>query len=79
MYFPQPFYFYLRSSSPRGNYRPVGLTSVVGKMLESIVKEEIAGHLEKNGSIKQTQHGFMKGKSCLTNLLEFFLGYNECG
>ena len=30
-----------------GNYRPVSLTSVVGKMLESIIKEEIAGHLKK--------------------------------
>ena len=35
-----------------GNDRPVSLTSVVRKMLESIIKEEIAGHLEKNGLIK---------------------------
>jgi len=55
-----------------GNYRPVSLTSAVGKMLESIIKEEITGHLDRNRSIKQTQHGFLKGKSCLTNLLELF-------
>ena len=41
-------------------------------MLESIIKEEIAGHLDKNGLIKQTQHGFMRGMSCLTNLLDFY-------
>ena len=55
-----------------GNYRPVSLTSVVGKMLESVIKEEITRHLEGNGLIEQTQHGFIKGKSCLTNLLEFY-------
>ena len=55
-----------------GNYRPVSLTSVVGKMLESIIKEEIARHLDGNCPIGQTQHGFIKGRSCLTNLVEFF-------
>jgi len=55
-----------------GNYRPVSLTSVVGKMLESIIKEEIARHLDINCPIGKTQHGFMKGRSCLTNLVEFF-------
>jgi hypothetical protein len=29
-------------------------------------------HLEKNNLINQSQHGFMPGKSCATNLLEFF-------
>ena len=28
-------------------------------------------HLEKNSLIKPSQHGFMPGKSCATNLLEF--------
>ena len=55
-----------------GNYRPVSLTSVVGKMLESIIKDEIAEHLDSSNRIGPSQHGFTKGKSCLTNLLEFF-------
>ena len=55
-----------------GNYRPVSFTSVVGKMLESIIKEEIARHLDINCPNGKTQHGFMKGRSCLTNLVEFF-------
>ncbi|XP_048458979.1 lysine-specific demethylase 3A-like [Rhincodon typus] len=41
-------------------------------MLEAINKEEIARHLGGKGSIRQAQHGFRKGRSCLTNLLEFF-------
>ena len=40
-----------------GNYRPVSLTSVVGKMLESIIKEEIARHLDINCPIGKMQHG----------------------
>ena len=54
------------------NYRPVSLTSVVGKMLESIIKDHITKHLDKFKLIKSSQHGFTKGRSCLTNLLEFF-------
>ena len=55
-----------------GNYRPVSLTSVPGKMLESIIAEDITQHLESNNLILDSQHGFRKGRSCLTNLLEFF-------
>eukprot|EP00061_Rhincodon_typus_P015711 g43540.t1 len=55
-----------------GNYRPISLTLVIGKILESIVKNEISEYLEVHGKIEQTQHGFIKGNSCLTNLLEFF-------
>jgi Reverse transcriptase (RNA-dependent DNA polymerase) len=54
------------------NYRPVSLTSIIGKMLESIVKDHIVNHLNKFNLIKSSQHGFTKGRSCLTNLLEFF-------
>ena len=28
-------------------------------------------HLERNHLIKDSQHGFRRGRSCLTNLLEF--------
>ena len=54
------------------NYRPVSLTSVVGKMLESIIKDEMVAYLDGSNRIRPSQHGFTKGKSCLTNLLEFF-------
>eukprot|EP00061_Rhincodon_typus_P004499 g22747.t1 len=43
---------------------------VLGK-LESL-KGEIAEHLEVHGKIGLGQHGFVNGRSCLTNLLEFF-------
>ena len=54
-----------------GNYRPVSLTCIACKIVESIVKQEIEWFLVKHNLIKSSQHGFMKNKSCLTNLLEF--------
>ena len=54
------------------NYRPVSLTSIVGKVLESLIKDKIMQFLEEHKLIKDTQHGFTSGRSCLTNLLEFF-------
>ena len=54
-----------------GNYRPVSLTSVPCKILESIVKDKVMNHLIKNKLIKSSQHGFMPGKSCATNLCQF--------
>ena len=53
------------------NYRPVSLTSVPGKILEMIIRDKIVEHLEKNNLINNTQHGFRKGRSCVTNLLEY--------
>ena len=54
------------------NYRPISLTSVVGKMLEAIIARTIRKHLDNHKLIKHSQHGFSKGKSCLTNLLSFY-------
>jgi ribonucleases P/MRP protein subunit RPP40 len=53
------------------NYRPVSLTSNVGKIMERIIKDEIVTLLEKNQSIRNSQHGFRHRRSCLTNLLTF--------
>ena len=53
------------------NYRPVSLTSIPCKILESLIKDEIMSHLEKFSLIRDSQHGFLAGRSCLTNLLEF--------
>ena len=52
------------------NYRPVSLTSIPCKILESIIKDQISQHLETNKLISPCQHGFVKRKSCTTNLLE---------
>ena len=53
------------------NYRPVSLTSVVCKLLESLLHDHMVDFLEKHNSLKDTQHGFLRGRTCLTNLLEY--------
>ena len=53
------------------NYRPVSLTSVVGKVFETLIRDALVKHATENTIIKLQQHGFMKKKSTLTNLLEY--------
>jgi len=55
-----------------GNYRPVSLTSVPGKIMERFILSELTGHVKNNQGIRPSQHGFMKGRSCLTNLISFY-------
>ncbi|PKU47486.1 rna-directed dna polymerase from mobile element jockey-like [Limosa lapponica baueri] len=55
-----------------GNYRPVGLTSVPGKLIEKLILNAISKHVEEKKIINSGQHGFTKGKSCMTNLLAFY-------
>ena len=51
------------------NYRPVSLTSIICKLLETIIKDHMMDFLIKHNLINPSQHGFLKAKSCLTNLL----------
>ncbi|KAK4829727.1 hypothetical protein QYF61_006188 [Mycteria americana] len=55
-----------------GNYRLVSLTSVPGKLMEQIILSAITWNVENNQGIKPSQHGFRKGRSCLTNLISFY-------
>ena len=53
------------------NYRPVRLTSVICNLLESIIRDHMMDFLIKHKLINPSQHGFLKAKSCLSNLLCF--------
>ena len=56
------------SRSDPGNYRPVSLTSVCGKLMERLRKAVLA-HIESNNLFSSHQHGFRAGMSCATQLL----------
>ena len=53
------------------NYRPISLTSIICRIMESLLRDAIVAHLKRHNLIRKSQHGFMSHKSCLTNLLEF--------
>jgi hypothetical protein len=59
------------TKSDPANYRPVSLTGIPCKVMESIIKEKMMEHLQRENQIKNSQHGFMEGRSCATNLLLF--------
>ncbi|PKU47917.1 rna-directed dna polymerase from mobile element jockey-like [Limosa lapponica baueri] len=55
-----------------GNYRPVRLTSVPGKVMEQIILSAIMQHMKDTQVTGLSQHRFMRGRSCLTNLISFY-------
>ena len=59
------------------NYRPISLTSVPGKLMERLVKNAIVEHMTTNNLFSEAQHGFLKGKSCVTQLLEYLEDITE--
>ena len=70
------------NKSQPGNYRPISLTSIVCKLLETVIRDNMVKFLEENLIMKDSQHGFRNKRSCLTNLLDFFHEvfdkYDEC-
>ena len=53
------------------NYRPVSLTSVICKLLERLIKDHMVDFLVKHKLLNSSLHGFLKARSCLTNMLCF--------
>ncbi len=53
-----------------GNYRPVSLTSIICKIMESIIRDSVMSYMNVNQMFSDDQHGFRPGRSCVTQLLE---------
>lgn len=54
-----------------GDHRLASLTLIAGKVSEHIMLETVSTHITDK-VIGSSQRGFMKGKSCLTNLPDFY-------
>ena len=52
------------------NYRPISLTSIPCKVMESIVREALLDHLTINNFLSPDQHGFLASHSTGSQLLE---------
>ena len=59
------------------NYRPISLTSVVNKIMERFVRSAIVDRLKKSGVLSDSQHGFIPGRSCVTQLLQVMDKWTE--
>jgi exonuclease III len=56
------------STDPSG-YRPISLTSCVGKLAERFVRNRLNNHVKANNIIVMEQSGFREGRSTTDNLL----------
>ncbi len=57
-----------RTTDPR-QFRLISLTSVACKILQTILKEKLLSHLSKLSLLTTRQHGFLRRRSTVTNLL----------
>ena len=63
------------SKSLAENYRPISLTSIICKLMETFVKNALLVHLLSNNLLSSKQFGFLSGRSTTTQLLNYL---NKC-
>ena len=51
------------------NYRPISLTVIFCKIMESILRDQIVDYMITNNLFADQQHGFVPNRSCVTQLL----------
>ena len=60
------------NASKPASFRPISLTSNLCKILERIIRAQIIEFLESNSLLHHGQHGFRRGRSCVTQLMEHY-------
>ena len=65
------------SKTDRSNYRPLSLTSVCCKLLESLVRDHMINYLLDNRLLHVKQYGFIKGRSTSLLLLHIMNKWTE--
>ena len=59
------------------NYRPIALISILGKLIESAMTDELVRQLEESGVLDHCQHGFRSANGCHTALLSMWQGISD--
>lgn len=59
------------SSRDERNYRPISLISTCSKILEHIINKHLMSYLDTHNLLSSKQHGFRRGLSTTTQLIEF--------
>ena len=59
------------------NYRPVSLTCIASKILESFVRDHIITHMKINRLLSNRQFGFLSGRSTVLQLLKVLDNWTE--
>jgi hypothetical protein len=62
------------SMSYMGNYRPISLLPILGKVFEKLYYKRLVSFLDRNNIISYTQYGFRKGR-CTSDAINSFLEY----
>jgi len=60
-----------------GNYRPVSLTCILCKVLESILRDHFIDHMLRNQLLSDKQYGFIAGRSTTLQLLKVLDEWTE--
>lgn len=58
------------------NSQPISFVSVPGMIMKQIILGDILKHMENKEVIRDSEHGFTKGKFCLNDLMAFNDGLN---
>jgi len=59
------------------NYRPISLTCICCKILESIIRDHTVQFFVSNGLFSNKQYGFIKGHSTVQQLLKVLDEWTE--
>lgn len=67
-----------KKEDPR-NCRPVSLTSVPTEIMEKVILGGVEKHLQDNSVTGHKKHGFLRGQTCLSNLISFYFRITHLG
>ena len=64
-----PIYKNKGSKQEAGNYRPISLTCIACRMMESIIRDSMMKYFKENFLLSEKQFGFVSGRSTVLQLL----------